>query len=63
MFRVKSWSPAWFIEWMVVSFLKIRTTRERLDYGGGQTDNEFNAQKMKVTNRKLVIYLKFAKNV
>lgn len=39
----KSWCPAWFIEWMVVLFLKIRSTRGRLDCGVGETDNEFNA--------------------
>lgn len=59
----KSWCPAWFIGWMVVSFLKIESTRERLDYRGGETDNELNAYKMKVTNRKLDIYLKLRKNV
>lgn len=38
----KSWCPAWFIEWMVASFLKIRSTAGRLDGGDGETVNEFN---------------------
>lgn len=35
--RGKSWFPPWFIEWMVVSFLKIRSTEGRLD-GRGRED-------------------------
>lgn len=49
MFRVKkrgkSWYPAWFTEWVVISFLKMRSMRRRLGGGrvGEEVDNEFSA--------------------